>query len=553
MGSRVGKVRVPIIFEVLHPKDGGHVDFAHPTCSGMLAAMRHKLFRSTSTVALMTLISRLAGFVRDVVTALIFGAGPAFDAFVVAFKIPNFLRRLFGEGAFSQAFVPVLAEYRAKRTHEEVQVFVNHIAGCLGLALLIVVAIAEIIAPLIVMVFAPGFIHDPVRFQYSTHMIRITFPYLILIALTAFAGATLNTFGRFAMPAFTPVILNIAMIVVAYTWAPHAATPIYVLAWGVIIGGVLQLAAQIPSLRRIQLTPLPTFNWRDVGVLRVMKLMVPALFGVSVAQISLLIDNFFASFLPVGSISWLYYSDRFTYFPLGLIGVALATVVLPNLSRHHSNSSAEAYSATLDWALRMTIIIGLPAAIALFVLAGPLLATLIRHGAFGANDVVMTARSLKAFSVGLLGFMMIKILASAFYSRQNIKTPVKIAAWCMLANLIFNLIFIFPLKHAGLALATSLAALLNSFFLLMLLLRQKIYSPQSGWLVLSLRILFANVAMGAALVWFSGPLTQWINWNLWDRTWHLGMVVVIGFVVYVAALLISGLRFSHLNPPVSTD
>ncbi len=501
----------------------------------------------------MTLISRLGGFARDVVTALVFGAGPAFDAFVIAFKIPNFLRRLFGEGAFAQAFVPVLAEYRTKRTHEEVQQFINHIAGCLGFALLVVVAIAEIIAPFIVMVFAPGFVHDPMRFQYSTHMIRITFPYLILIALTAFAGAALNTFNRFAMPAFTPVILNIVLIAVAYWWAPHAATPIYVLAWGVVIGGVLQLVAQIPSMRRLRITPIPKWNWHDPGVLRVMKLMVPALFGVSVAQLSLLIDNFFASFLPVGSISWLYYSDRFTYLPLGVIGVALATVVLPNLSRHHSAQSPQAYSATLDWALRMSMLIGIPAAVALFVLSGPLLATLIRHGAFSIHDVLMTRRSLWAFSVGLPGFMLIKILASAFYSRQNIRTPVKVAAVCMLVNLILNIIFIHPLAHAGLALSTSLASLLNAILLLILLLRGDIYHPQPSWFMLSLRIIFANVIMAVVLVWYAGRLQRWIDWDLWQRSWHLAVAVLLGIVIYIVMLIVAGLRTSHLRPPVVSD
>ena len=349
----------------------------------------------------MTLISRIMGFIRDVVLATIFGAGLAFDAFAFAFKIPNFMRRLFGEGAFSQAFVPVLAEYRTQRSHQEVREFINRIAGTLALALLFVIILAEIIAPFIIMVFAPGFIHDPTRFQYATHMIRVTFPYLLLIGLTAFCGAILNTFSRFAVPAFTPVLLNFVMIAVALWWSPHAKVPIYVLAWGVLLGGVAQLLAQLPFLKRIQVFPMPKWQWRDPGVTRVLKLMVPALFGVSVAQISLLIDNFFASFLPAGSISWLYYSDRLTYLPLGVIGVALATVVLPNLSRHHSENSHEAYSKTVDWALRLVILVGMPAAVGLFILAGPLIATLFHHGAFTAVDVYMTRRSFWAVFVGV--------------------------------------------------------------------------------------------------------------------------------------------------------
>src|SRR3990167_2125533 len=444
----------------------------------------------------MTLISRLMGFARDVVLAMIFGAGPAFDAFVVAFKIPNFMRRLFGEGAFSQAFVPVLAEYRTQRSPQEVHAFVDHIAGTLSLALVIVVVLGEIAAPLITMIFAPGFVHEPQQFYYANHMLRITFPYLLFIALTAFAGATLNTFRRFAIPAVTPVLLNICIILVAWLWAPHAREPIFVLAWGVLIGGLVQLVSQFPSLRRIHLFPVPKLQWHDPGVLRVLKLMIPALFGVSVAQLSLLIDNFFASFLPAGSISWLYYSDRLTYLPLGVVGVALATVVLPNLSHYHSADSKKAYSDTLDWALRTVVVIGVPAAVGLFLLAGPPIATLFNYDAFTIHDVRMTRLSLWAFSVGLPGFMLIKILASAFYSKQNIRTPVKIAAGAGGGDFVFNILLVKPLAHAGLALSTSLASLLNAFLLLFFLLRRSIYQPPAGWPWLLSRIFLENALMG---------------------------------------------------------
>lgn len=512
--------------------------------------MKHKLFRSTTLVASMTLISRIMGFVRDVALASVFGAGPAFDAFAIAFKIPNFMRRLFGEGAFSQAFVPVLAEYRSKRSHDEVHAFVNHIAGTLGAVLLLVVLLAEIIAPLIIMVFAPGFIHDPLRFTYATHMVRITFPYLLLIALTAFCGATLNTFNRFGVPAFTPVLLNVAMIAVAVWWAPHASVPIYVLAWGVLIGGVAQLLMQLPFLTRINIFPMPKLQWHDPGVVRVLKLMVPALFGVSVAQISLLVDNFFASFLPAGSISWLYYSDRLTYLPLGVIGVALATVVLPNLARFHSANSQEKYSATLDWALRLAMLVGIPAAVGLFILAGPLITTLFHHGKFTTFDVIMTRKALWAFSIGLPGFMLVKILASAFYSRQNIKTPVKIAAVAMVANLILNVALIKPLAHAGLALATSIASLLNASLLIFFLLRRATFKPKPHWPLLLLRITFANIVMGVCIGLFAGHLKRWLDWSVWQRSWHLCIAVLLGIVVYILVLLICGLRVKDLRPPV---
>ena len=515
--------------------------------------MSRKLFKSTLVVSSMTLVSRLLGFGRDVVLAIVFGAGPSFDAFVVAFKIPNFMRRLFGEGAFAQAFVPVLSDYRVNRSSKQVQEFINHIAGSFGIALLVVVAFAEVLAPVIIMAFAPGFMCDPVRLVYAIHMLRITSPYLLLIALTAFAGATLNTFNRFGVPAFTPVLLNVAIIAVVGLWAPHVSTPIYVLAWGVLIGGGMQLLIQIPFLYRFNVLPIPKWQWRDPGVIRVLKLMVPALFGVSVAQLSVLIDNFFASFLAAGSISWLYYSDRFTYLPLGVIGVALATVVLPNLARQHSQKSIQSYSATLDWALRIVVLIGIPAAVALFILAGPLLVTLIYHGAFTVHDVIMTRRSLWAFSVGLPGFMLVKILASAFYSRQNVKTPVKIAALAMGGNLILNVVLIYPLAHAGLALSTSLASSFNALLLLYFLLRDRIYAPLPHWMRLIFRLMFANLIMGLVIAWFSGGLERWLICSVVDRVWHLVVVILLGLLSYVGAVWILGLRVHDLRPPIDID
>lgn len=508
-----------------------------------------KLFRSTGLVALFTMISRLLGFVRDVIFASMFGAGPEFDAFVIAFKFPNFMRRLFAEGAFSQAFVPILAEYKEKRSPEEVRAFVNHIAGTLAAVLILVVAIVEIAAPLVIMVFAPGFADHGLRQQLATHMLRIMFPYLILIALTAFCGAILNTFGRFGSPAFAPVLLNIALISVAVWWAPHTSTPIYTLAWGVLLGGLLQLILQWPFLRRLRIFPIPKPRFKDPGVMRVLKLMIPALFGVSVAQISMLIDNFFASFLPQGSISWLYYSDRLTYLPLGVIGVALATVVMPYLSRMHSQNSQEDFSKTLDWALRLNILAGVPSAVGLFILSGPLLATLFRHGVFNDYDVYMTRESLMAFAVGLPAFMLVKVLASAFYSRQNIRTPVKIAAIAMVTNLVLNLALIVPLKHAGLALATSLASWLNSILLIVMLFRHKIYQAQTRWSLLILRVFIANLCMGVFIWWAAGNLQHWLHWVIWTQVWHLFGTIFAGIVIYAIVLFATGIRLRDLKPP----
>lgn len=508
-----------------------------------------RLFRSTSIVAAMTMLSRLLGFVRDVALAEVFGAGAAFDAFVIAFKIPNFMRRLFAEGAFAQAFVPILAEFREKRPHEDTQAFVARVMGSLGFVLLLLVAVVEIIAPLVIMVFAPGFAHDGERYRLATHMLHIMFPYLLLIAMTAFCGAILNTFSRFAIPAFTPVLLNVSLIAVTWFLAPHATTPIYVLAWGVLLGGVLQIAIQLPSLKKLKLLPAPKLGFKDPDVKRVMKLMVPALFGVSVAQLSLLIDNVFASFLPTGSISWLYYSDRLTYLPLGVIGVAIATVVMPHLSRLHANESPKKFSSTLDWALRMVLLVGVPAAVGLFMMAGPLIATLFHHGPFNDFDVYMTRKSLLAFSLGLPGFMLVKVLASGFYSRKDIKTPVKIAAAALVVNLLFNALLILPLKHAGLALATSIASLFNAIMLWVFLLRHKVFVMQPGWVLFLLRLVIAAAIMAGFIFGLAGHTQQWLQWTLAKRVLQLIYIVVMAIAMYVVVLVVMGFRLKHIKPP----
>ena len=511
--------------------------------------MPQKLVRSTSTVAFFTLLSRIMGFARDIILANIFGAGGLFDAFVVAFKLPNFLRRLFGEGAFSQAFVPILAEQRANQTPEEVQSFVNHVSGTLAAVVSLVVLVSEVAAPLWIMIFAPGFLHDPARFHLAVHLCRIMFPYLLLIVLTALAGAILNTYGIFAAPAFTPVLLNIALIAVALLWAPHASNPIYVLGWGVILGGLAQLIIQVPFLKAIKIVPKFKIGFHHEGTVRVMKRMVPALFGVSVAQIGLMVDNVFASFLPKGSISWLYFSDRLIYFPLGLIGVALATVVMPYLSRNHASKDEKIFSETMDWALRCTLFIGLPCAVGLFILSGPILSTLLHSGKFDSNDVIMTAKSLSAFAVGLPAFMLIKILASAFYARQNIKTPVKVAAVAMLVNIVFNFILIFPLKHAGLALSTSLSALFNAGLLWTLLMRERIFMPMAIWKKTIVQLMIANVLMGACIYFMAGSLTPWLHWLILQRIVHLLIVISVGILCYCLSLGLMGIRIRHFRSP----
>jgi len=504
--------------------------------------MSKSLFKSTAVVGSMTMISRIFGFIRDMVTAHLFGAGAAFDAFSVAFKIPNFMRRLFAEGSFSQAFVPVLSEYQKQKTQEEIKQFINAMAGTLGFILLCVTVCGVIGAPWIVRLFAPGFdTHGP-RFDLAVTMLRITFPYLMLISLTAFSGAILNTYSRFWVAAFTPVFLNIVMIMTAIWLSPHMATPIIGLAWGVFIAGFAQLIFQWPFLRNMRLHPRPRINFRDSGVRKVLRLMIPALFGVSVSQINLLLDTLFASFLIVGSVSWLYYSDRLMEFPLGVFGVAISTVILPNLSKHHATQSKDEFSLTLDWALRCVLLVGLPAAVVIAVMSGPLLSTLFQYGKFDGHAVEMASKSLTMFAIGIAPFMLIKILAAGFYAKQDMRTPVKIGIMAMIANMVLNLIFIWQLKHAGIALATSLSAVLNTGFLYYFLRQSDIYTPRAGWKFFAFRLLFANLLL-AVWLWFgAGELQEWITHHAAWRVLHLAGLLVSAVVVYFAGLWLAGIR-----------
>ena len=509
--------------------------------------MSRKLLKSTGVVGAMTLISRVLGFLRDVVVAQAFGAGPATDAFFVAFKIPNFMRRLFAEGAFSLAFVPVFSEYKAQRSAEETRLFASRVAGTLGGVLLAVTAVCELAAPLLVVVFAPGFVGEPERFQLASDMLRLTFPYLLFISLTAFAGGMLNSIGKFAIPAITPVLLNLVLIAAAVCAAPLFDTPIMALAWGVFFAGLAQLLFQLPALAQAGLLVWPRWGWRGPGVQKVLKLMVPTLFGSSVAQLNLLFDTLLASFLAAGSVSWLYYSDRLLEFPLGVFGVALATVILPSLSRQHAEGAPEAFHATMDWALRWGLLVALPASVGLAFLSGPMLATLFYHGAFEARDVLMSQRSLIAYSFGLVGFVLIKILAPGFYARQDTRTPVKIGIIAMLSNMVMNLVLIWPLAHAGLALATSLSAFLNAGLLWRGLRRHGAYQPARGWGRLLVRLALAAGAMGGMLAWAAGDLQRWLAWDAVTRAWHLLLLIAAGAALYALMLLATGIRPRHLR------
>lgn len=506
------------------------------------------LLRSSAIVGVMTMLSRVLGLARDVVVANYFGASGSADAFFVAFKIPNFMRRLFAEGAFAQAFVPVLSEYRSQRDLKAVQQLVNYVAGTLGSVLIAITVLAVVAAPMLTALFAPGFyLGDEGKFELAAQMLRITFPYLLLISLTAFAGAVLNSYERFAIPAFTPVLLNVSLICSAIFLSPLFDPPVLALAWGVMIAGVVQLVFQLPFMARIHLLPRPRWGWNDPGVRRIMTLMIPALFGVSVTQINLLLDTVLASFLQTGSVSWLYYSDRLAELPLGVFGIAIATVILPSLSRKHAEKSNEHFSSTLNWAMQMVMLIGIPAAVALFVMAEPMLITLFHYGALADRDVMMAAMSLRAYACGLLAFMLIKVLATGYFSRQDIKTPVKIGIQAAVLNMGFNLLLIGPFAHVGLAAATAMSAFLNAGLLLHGLIKSGVFVWSAGWGLQLSRMLVANVAMVGVIIWVMADVNIWLEMGLWARIVDMAMLVMLGGGVYVVMLVLCGLRPRHLK------
>jgi len=508
---------------------------------------RQTLLRSTSLVSIMTFLSRMAGFARDMVIAQIFGAQAGMDAFFVAFRIPNFMRRLFAEGAFSQAFVPVLAEYQEKQSVHDVRLFIGRVAGQLSTVLTIVTALGMVATPLIIFIFAPGFGEHSSRSMLATEMLRITFPYLMLISLTAMAGAVLNTYGYFGVPAITPILLNASMILAALYLSPYCHHPVVGLAWGVLIAGIAQFLFQLPFLYQRKLLVRPCKPNGDPGVKRVMKLMVPALFGVSIAQLNLMVDSIFASFLQVGSVSWLYYTDRLTDFPLGVFGVAIATVILPSLSRRHAEQGGEHYSRTLDWGLKSLLLIGIPAGVGLAIFSMPIIASCFGYGKFSIVDVFQTQKSLIALATGVPAFMMVKVLASGFYARQDIKTPVKIGAWAMLVNSLLCAMLIWPLAHAGLALSSALAGYVNCGMLLVLLLRREIYKPGKGWVKFIIQLLFANCLIAFYLYWVTGSINDWLSlpplWRLVRLLTHTGIAVII----YLAGLSLVGVRFAQFR------
>lgn len=490
----------------------------------------------------MTMFSRVLGFARDALVARIFGAGVATDAFFVAFKLPNLLRRIFAEGAFSQAFVPILAEYKSQQGEEATRTFVAYVSGMLTLVLALVTVLGMIAAPWVIWATSPGFLRDPDKFELTASLLRITFPYILLISLASLAGAVLNTWNRFSVPAFAPTFLNLSMIGFSLFAAPYFNPPIMALAWAVTVGGVLQLAYQLPHLKKIGMLVLPRINLRDAGVWRVMRLMGPAIIGVSVSQISLIINTIFASFLVSGSVSWMYYADRMMEFPSGVLGVALGTILLPSLAKSVSSGRLDDYSRLMDWGLRLCFVLALPSTVALGILSKPLISSLFQYGQFTAFDTEMTQRALIAYSVGLMGIILVKVLAPGFYSHQNIRTPVKIAIASLIMTQLMNLAFIGPFKHAGLSLSIGLAACLNAGLLYWQLRKQKMYIPQTGWVLFLTKLVIAVVVMAAVLIGMMWFMPAWDTGNMLMRILRLLLVVVVGAGSYFAALALLGFR-----------
>jgi len=505
------------------------------------------LLRAAASVSGMTLASRITGFIRDTLLAILFGAGLSMDAFVVAFRIPNLLRRLFAEGAFSQAFVPVLGEYRARRGDAATKELAGKVLAVLAAVLFIATLIGVAAAPLVVYAMASGFAADASKFGLTVSMVRVCFPYILFISLVSFCSGLLNTYGAFKTPAFTPVLLNLTFIAFALWVAPHLEQPVMALAWAVFVGGILQLAFQFPFLKRIGMWPRPNWDPKDEGVRRILSLMAPAALGVSVAQISLLINTQIASRLGDGPVSWLYYADRLMEFPSALLGVALGTVLLPTLVKHHSGDDPVAYSRLLDWGLRVSLLLALPAAVALAMLGVPLISTLFWHGEFLKQDVLMTRNALAGYAVGLAGIILVKVLAPGFYAKQNIRTPVKVAVATLVITQLLNAAFVPFFRHAGLALAISVGACFNAGWLWWLMRRSGAYRPEPGWGAFLLKLAVALYVMGGALWYSMGSESSWFEIAAAMRAAKLAWVIFAGAFAYFASLWLMGLRLRDFS------
>ena len=513
-----------------------------------------KLLRSSLVFTSMNLLSRIAGFARDMLQATMFGTGGAMSAFIVAYRIPNFLRRVFAEGSMSMAFVPVLNEIRESGDRERLRDFIDHMAGSLAAVVFVVAGIGVLAAPLIATIFTPGALDEPAKFALTTEMLRITFPYLVFISMMALCASVLNSFGKFGLAAFTPVLHNLTVIAAMLLLAPQMDVPPKALAWGVLIAGFLQLALLWPALARLGLRPRLKLGFGHADVRRVAKLMLPTLFSSSVAQVNLLVGTVFASLLADGSQDWLYYSDRLVEFPLGLFGVAIGTVILPHLSRRFAAHDQAGYSQSLDWGLRLVLLVGWPAGLGLMFLAEPITATVYNYGRFTAHDTQMAAWALMAMSIGVPAFMASKVLLPAFYARQDTKTPMRAALWTVGTNVGLTIAIVTPLAmnqtmgaHAGIAFATAVAGVVNAVWLFIALRRQQLFTAAAGWPAYLFKLLFAGLAMVASLVALRLWTGDWSSLAALNRVVTLLAAVAMGAIVYGAVLLICGLRPRHLR------
>lgn len=516
--------------------------------------MSGKLLKAGVIVSVMTFVSRILGLVRDAVVANLLGAGVNSDVFFLANKIPNFLRRLFVEGAFAQAFIPVLTDVKNEGDEQHLRQFIAKVSGTLGLIVTGVTVVGVVGSPILAALFGSGWFLDYLvggeqakNFELASLMLKITFPYLLFISLVGLAGAILNTLNKFAAAAFTPVLLNVAIIISAIFLYDKFEYPAFALAWGVFIGGVVQLLFLLPFLIKAGVLVRPRWGWSDPDIKKVRTLMIPALFGVSVGQLNLLLDTMIASFLGTGAISWLYYSDRLLEFPLGLFGIAIATVILPTLSRNHVAKDNAAFQNNIDWAVKMVCVLGIPAATGLFVLAEPMLLTIFQRGAFTPEAATFASYSLMAYSVGLLSFMLVKVLAPGFYSRQDTKTPVKFGIWCMATNMVFNLILVWPFDYVGLAMATSLSATMNAALLYWALRKRGVYVASATTLILILKIILSSVVMAFTIKMLSPAAQNWVNFDLMTKVWELCQLILLGFTVFLVTLMLSGVRKSSFT------
>ncbi|CAD6508833.1 murein biosynthesis integral membrane protein MurJ [Candidatus Profftia tarda] len=511
------------------------------------------LLNSLAKISLITILSRILGFVRDVLVAQYFGAGMATDAFFVAFKLPNFLRRIFAEGALSQAFVPILSEYKNQRGKKETLNLIAHVSGMLMLILGVVSILGVLGAPLVIYVTAPGFLCNPDKFELTYILLRITFPYIFFISLASLAAAILTTWDLFLVPAFAPIFLNISIIIFSLFGASYFHPPIIALAWAVILGGLLQLSYQLPTLRKIGTLVLPCINLHNKGLWRVIKLMGPAIIGVSVSQISLIINTIFASFLMSGSVSWMYYADRLIEFPSGVLGVTLGTLLLPYLAKSISRGCYKDYSYLIDWGLRLCFLLAIPSSIALGILSKPLIMALFQYGNFTTFDTDMTQRALIPYTIGLVGLILVKVLAPSFYSCQKIKIPVQIAIITIIITQLMNIAFIWKLQHAGLSLSIGLAAYLNASLLYWQLRKKNMYIPQPGWRIFLLKLLAAAIIMTIVLIGLMSFITAWDSGNMLIRLLRLMAVVLVGAGSYFSALALLGIRISDFNRKLSNQ